>query len=480
MTTAAENPASRFPASIEIDGVTLYEEEGESNTWRYIPGRPMPEMANNGRPTLQLYASASGGILQLGAQWTVAPALLEKLKKEIARRAGREEAEIRLQPATASVKQVTVETGDGKGSMVGMATSSSSGFPPYNAIFRAPVDTEKKNAVVAALNGRLGFLAVRYHASATLKISVSAVMEGDVRQASETLTSSSTLEEIADWIKASVEGGRLKLTLKAIGGDDASLLSKAREMVIERFALALQTRLGHSDPVPLDESLLRVEALLSELAERDLNRGADVSEWFELGEGQRHITVLPGGDLGPQPSPTEVRVGLGFPAVELPVAFVEARSTDRKALLRPPGFDPVVLTATGSVLQLTTHYTRGQPPYKTRVELGESARLDPAALGLTQIVVDGTGRRDAGVKEILLRLCFLPADQGTPEDRTFHLRGQEWIASYFVATRGEPIAGEFDLEWTETTAEGQPRHRQVKAKDRAVFVLQEIENVQGT
>jgi hypothetical protein len=477
MTTAAEDPESGFPACIEIDGVTLYEEEGGSNTWRYIPGRPIPEIASNGRPTLHFYASTSGGILQLGAQWTVAPALLEKLKKEIAQRAGRAEAEILLQPASASVKQVTVETGDGKGSMVVVATSSSSGFPPYNAIFRIPTDTAKRDAVVAALNGRSGFLAVRYYAGATLKVSARAVLEGDVRQVPEKLTSSSTLEEIVNWINASVEEGRLKLTVKGVGGDDASLLSKAREMVIERFALALQTRLGHSDPATFDESLLRIEAVLSELAERDLIRGADVSEWFELGEGQRHITVLPGGDLGPQPPPTEVRVGLGFPAVELPVAFVEARSTDRKALLRPPGFEPVVLTATGSVLQLTTHYTRGQPPYKTRVELSESARLDPAALGLTQIVVDATGRRDAGVREILLRLLFLPANHGTPEDRTFHLRGQEWIASYFVATRGEPIAGEFDLDWTETTAEGQPRHRQVKAKDRSVFVLQETENV---
>ena len=49
--------------------------------------------------------------------------------------------------------------------------------------------------------------------------------------------------------------------------------------------------------MPLDESLPAVEALLKQWAERDLNRGADVSEWFELGEGQRHITVLPGGDL---------------------------------------------------------------------------------------------------------------------------------------------------------------------------------------
>lgn len=479
MTTAAESPESGFPACIEIDGVIVYEEAG-SKTWQYIAGRPTPELANNRRPTLQLFASPSGGILQLGAQWTVSPASQEKLKKEIARRAGRAEAEILLQPAPASVKQVTVETGDGKGSLSAAATSGSSGFPPYNAIFRVPLDAGKKNAVVAALNGRTGFLVVRYHVGATLKISARAVMEGDVRQASETLTPSSGLELIAAWIESSIEKGQLTLTVKGIGADDASLLSKAREMVIDRFTLALQTRLAHTDPLTPDESLLRVEALVSELAQRDLHREADVSEWFELGEGQRHITILPGGDLGPQPSPAEVRVGLGFPAVELPVAFVEARSTDKKALLRPPGFEPVVLTATGSVIQLTTHYTQGQPPYRTRVELGESVRLDPAALGLTQIVVDGTGRRDAGVREILLRLCFSPTNQGTPEDRTFHFRGQEWIASYFAATRGEPVAGEFDLEWTETTAEGPPRHRQVKARDQSVFVLQETENVQGT
>jgi hypothetical protein len=150
-------------------------------------------------------------------------------------------------------------------------------------------------------------------------------------------------------------------------------------------------------------------------------------------------------------------VGLGFPAVELPVAFVEARSTDRKALLRPPGFDPVVLTATGSVLQLTTHYTKGQPPYKTRVELGKSARLDPAALGLTQIVVDGTGRRDAGVKKFSCVCASFQLTRERPriEPSTFADRSGSHLT--VVATRGEPIAGEFDLEWTETTAEGQPR-----------------------
>ena len=80
MTTAAESPESGFPACIEIDGVIVYEEAG-SKTWRYIAGRPTPELANNRRPTLQLFASPSGGILQLGAQWTVSPASLEKLEE---------------------------------------------------------------------------------------------------------------------------------------------------------------------------------------------------------------------------------------------------------------------------------------------------------------------------------------------------------------------------------------------------------------
>ncbi|HEY5705969.1 MAG TPA: hypothetical protein VIS96_10380 [Terrimicrobiaceae bacterium] len=471
MTTAARNSGSDFPGSIEIDGVILYKDEGEANTWLYVPGKPIPELSN-GRPTLHLYVSASGGILQLGAQWAVAPVSLEMLKTEIAQRAGQDEAEIRLQPAPASVKQAAVETGDGKGSSVAVATSSSSGFPPYNAIFRVPLDPEKKNAVVAALNGRPGFVVVRYRAAATVKVSAHAVMKGDVASAAETLTSSSTLEEIVNWMNASVEGGRLSQSVTAVGKAGAPLLAKAGEMVVERFALALQEKLSKPEPIRPDESLLQIEALVSELVATDLERTTDVSEWFELGEGQNHITVLPGGELGTPLPPAEIKVGLGFPTAELPVAFIEARSADKKALLRPPDFKPVVLTTSGGVLQLTTHYTGGQSPYKTGVELSESERLDPAALGLTQIVVDGTGRRDAGIKDILLHLCFLPAGQGTPEDRTFHLHGHHWVASYFMATRGKPVAGEFDLEWTETTAEGKPRRRQLKAKDQAVFVLQ--------
>jgi hypothetical protein len=474
MTTASGNPRAGFPGSIEIDEVTLY--ESDENTWRYVPGKPVPELAG-GRPTLHLYVSASSALLQLGVQWAVRPESLEKLTKEVARRAGRQEAEIRLQPAPASVKQVTVETGDGKGSLAAISSSSSSGFPPYNAIFRIPLDSAKKDAVVAALDGKAGFLAVRYRAAANLKVSAHAVVEGDIGQAAETLGISSTLPEVAEWMDGAMAEGRLHLSVKATGDADASLLYKARKNVLERFAQALRSWLGQQQTTPAGQSVLRVEALESEVVERSLDRIGDVSEWFEPGQGQKHITVLPGGDAGP--SPIELRVGLGFPAIDLPVAFVEARLADKKALLRPPGFEPVLLTAKGSSLQVATHYTTGQPPYKTQVAPGESERLEPAALGLTQITVDGTGRRDAGIESILLHLRFRPSGRGSPEDRTFHLGERQWMASFYMATLGEPIAGEFDLEWTETTAQ-QTQRRHAKVKDQTVFMLHEMETPQGT
>jgi hypothetical protein len=477
MTLTASNRGPSFPGSIEIDGVTLYEDDGEINSWRYIPGGPVPEKSGS-RPTLHLYVSAAGGILQLGTQWTVEPGLLQKLKKEIADRAQREEAELRLQPALGSVKQVAVEIGDGKGLSLAVGTSSSSGFPPYNAIFRITLDNEKKNAVVAALNGRSGFLAARYRASVSQKVSAQAILGGDVREAHETLTSSATREEVLEWINASIDRGGLDLSVRGIGEADSSLLSKAKEGVLERFAMILQSRLAQAVGMPVDESLLRVEVVESKLVEKSLERVADVSDWFGPGEGEKHITVLPGGDLGPQPTPSEIRVGLGFPAVDLPVAFVEARSMDKKALLRPPDFTPVVIAATGSTLQLTTHYTAGHAPYKTQVQVNESERLQPADLGLTQILIDATGRRNAGVKEILLHLSFLPAGPGMPEDRNFHLHEQEWLASFYTATAGEPIAGDFELEWTEMTAAQEQRRRHFKAKDRTVFVLAEIETKQ--
>ena len=51
------------------------------NTWRFIPGKPIPEMAGKAGQRCSLYVSTSGAVLQLGAQWTVSTGLAGKTDK---------------------------------------------------------------------------------------------------------------------------------------------------------------------------------------------------------------------------------------------------------------------------------------------------------------------------------------------------------------------------------------------------------------
>jgi hypothetical protein len=142
--------------------------------------------------------------------------------------------------------------------------------------------------VIAALNGRPGFLTVRYRAAPPLKAPARAVMEGDVRQA-------------AGDPDLFLDGGRGRRLdrhghrgrpaqadcEKGIGDADASLLSKTREIALQHFAHALRNWLSRQKPMLSGESVLHVEAMESEMVDKDLDRAADVSEWFEPGEGLR-------------------------------------------------------------------------------------------------------------------------------------------------------------------------------------------------
>jgi hypothetical protein len=150
-----EQSSPVFPGSLEVDGVVCYTRDDDPGTWWYVPGDPVPEMAGTS-PSLQLFAMPDSGILQFGAEWAVRGELLERIQKTLIAAAA--VPTVSLQPAPATVRQVTVEIGDEQHPADVAGISTSSGFPPYRAIFRINLDAWRKNAIVAALNGRSGFI----------------------------------------------------------------------------------------------------------------------------------------------------------------------------------------------------------------------------------------------------------------------------------------------------------------------------------
>jgi len=156
---SATPPSPRF----EFRGVRCFRDRNDPNRFYYLPGDPVPERGPDGHPTLLLLASDQGGMLQLGTHWTVGDSVLEQLRGVLAERfKGLKRESIQFAPVPVTVEEVSLLLGDGAGTFSTLKTSSSSGFPPYAAIFSVPVNASQKAQVTAALGGRAGFLKVIY------------------------------------------------------------------------------------------------------------------------------------------------------------------------------------------------------------------------------------------------------------------------------------------------------------------------------
>jgi hypothetical protein len=176
--SAAPTHDSPVPGTLVVDGVVCYASDDDPGVWLYIPAAPVAELAG-GKPTVHLWASPASGILQLGADWTVRADALARVEAAVKRAVGAGQP-VRLQPAPAVVRQVSLEIAGDQGQPSVVAVSASSGFPPYRAIFRAALDAAKTSAVVAALNGRSGLVSVRYRVAVPLTATASEVVPREV------------------------------------------------------------------------------------------------------------------------------------------------------------------------------------------------------------------------------------------------------------------------------------------------------------
>ena len=109
-------------------GVYCYPSADEPTSFSYIPGEPTPERGPSGQPTLTLWLSDQGALLQFGAQWAVDSATLDALRQQIGRLADLDPASIRLSPTPTTIESVTVDLADEYGAWSELQSQSSSGF----------------------------------------------------------------------------------------------------------------------------------------------------------------------------------------------------------------------------------------------------------------------------------------------------------------------------------------------------------------
>jgi hypothetical protein len=197
----------------------------------------------------------SSGYAMFTATWGASAASVEALRREIA--SGHRDPDasrIRLSFAPVSVPQCHALLGDGSGTFQTIATSATSGLPPYDALFNLTIPRERLSHVQSAVNGERGFLAIEYVADLRVPATANAAFR-------------SQSDDLLPW-------------LRDRGRSDKSM----RALLEEAVALGLAT-------VTVDAPDHAGGQIAIELFDRVLNHAAQVApQWITQGD-RGHLEV---------------------------------------------------------------------------------------------------------------------------------------------------------------------------------------------
>jgi hypothetical protein len=146
----------------EYEEIRFFRSASDPEVFFFLPARPGPEKDSAGRPTLLMLNTGSGSSLQLGTRWEADASTLERLREHLAEQFAMSPALVTLRPVGVDVSAVTLALGNGAGDSQELQRSRSSGFAPLAALFNVALNAEQTSYAMAALNGRPGFLQLRW------------------------------------------------------------------------------------------------------------------------------------------------------------------------------------------------------------------------------------------------------------------------------------------------------------------------------
>jgi hypothetical protein len=290
-TRTSGSPTDSLPPGFEHEGIYCF--RGVDGNFQCIPGAPVAQKTARGGPAVSLIAMGSVSMLQLSVQWDISAAQVASLAARIAKDSPQLDAgAVQIVSAPVTVDAVDLTLDQGQGSIAVLQSARSSGYRPFAAIFSLPLSDAQNAAVMAALKGRSGVLAVTYHVCASVERSAALTLTGDLTSCIEQLRQAGDLSLARQFITQAIGEGRL-VVARSGNADPTSQLWRDAERELEDKATDALQRVV-SERVSFDRSALKIEVTRTAPLRIPLQRSADVSSWFAHGAADP-IQVIPSG-----------------------------------------------------------------------------------------------------------------------------------------------------------------------------------------
>jgi len=218
------------------------------NLYHYLPLRADLDRDMRGKARISLTQVGSTAHLMFATNWQADLADLDTLRSLLSARAAQLEP-VQLSFVDLGTPVCRVLVGDGKGNFREIATSGTSGYPPFHSVFNLALDADATERAHAALRGERHWLAFEYAAQAHVPLGTNGRLRIDVGRLARWLDEQGWTagDPIGDErIEAATDAGLIEIMIRSEGaaGADGQAL---RARLMRRVDDVLTDQLGQVD-----------------------------------------------------------------------------------------------------------------------------------------------------------------------------------------------------------------------------------------
>lgn len=223
------------PIPFDFRGLRCIPSGVDAYTWYVLPKDADLERDASGRPMLTMIDLGSSGFLSFTARWAASASDLDALRIELASRAGVDDARlITLSFAPIQSPRCHVSIRDRAGDDQVIATSTTSGYPPYNAAFGLQLEGENLDAAKAAIAGERNRVRVDYQADLRAPIAATARFVSTDADFLPWLRSRSAREDLRAALEEAIRTGRAEVRIDETEPGAADVADELRDRALRR------------------------------------------------------------------------------------------------------------------------------------------------------------------------------------------------------------------------------------------------------
>lgn len=235
--------------TFDFRGLRFFPSAEDATARYFLPGQPSLQSDADGHPMLTMVDLGASAYLLFTGRWSAAEEDLSALRSEIAIRDRKPVDQIKLSYAPITTPRCNALIGDGGGSFEPIATSKTSGVPPYDAVFNLFLENDRLDHAKAGLRGEQGFLGIEYLAELPVPMKATATLRARAHRLLPWLrTRYGSANDFSQLLNEAVEAEVAEVAIDMLDLPDSEFTVELYNKVIAQAAQMLQRWIDQDAP----------------------------------------------------------------------------------------------------------------------------------------------------------------------------------------------------------------------------------------